>query len=176
VTHFVENYGLWVVFVVVTIEVAGAELKAPAEPFVIDQKGCRFDPHVRVMPAGGKIQFLNSDEVSHNIHIYPSKNDPFNKTVAPGSKEEVVLAKGDKIQAKCDIHTWMSAWIYVTDTPYSALSDADGSFWIGGRKHGNYKVELWHEMLGKQKAEVEVKEDGTSTPLDLKMGMKKKEK
>ena len=122
----------------------------------------RGDAPLKLAISRLKLQFLNSDEVSHNIHIYPNKNDAFNKTVAPGSKEEVVLAKGDKIQVKCDIHTWMSAWIYVTDTPYSALSDADGSFSIGGLKPGKYKVELWHEMLGKQKAEL-----STSRPFSL---------
>src|SRR5262245_2231782 len=106
--------------VVVTIDVPDAKVEPAKEAIDLDQKMCRFEPHVRILTTGSKLVFLNSDQVSHNIHTYSSKNDAFNKTVAPGSKEEQVLAKGERFQVKCDIHTWMSAWIYVVDTPYYA--------------------------------------------------------
>jgi hypothetical protein len=114
--------------------------------------------------------------VSHNVHTYATRNDVFNKTIAPGSKEEQVLAKGDKVTVKCDIHDWMSAVVFVTDTPYYAVTAEDGSFSIAGLKPGKYKAELWHEKLGKEKAEVIVKEDGSCDPIEVKMGEKKKGK
>jgi len=160
--------------VVVTVEVSGEKLEPTTEELHIDQKMCRFEPHVRVVPAGSKLTFLNSDKVSHNVHTYSSKNDAFNKTVAPGSKEEQTLAKGEKFQVKCDIHPWMSAWVFVADTPYFAVTKEDGSFEIAGLKPGKHKVELWHEKLGKAKAEVTIKEDGTSEPITVKMGEKKR--
>jgi plastocyanin len=160
--------------VVVSIEVAGAKLEVPADALHIDQHECSFEPHVQVVPAGGKLAFLNSDKVSHNVHTYAAKNDAFNQTIAPGSKEERVLAKGEKFQVKCDIHPWMSSWVFVSETPYYAITKADGSFEIKGLKPGTYKVELWHETLGKGKAEVVIKDDGTSEPLEIKMGEKKK--
>jgi hypothetical protein len=126
------------------------------------------------VPAGGKLVFLNSDQVSHNVHTYSEKNDQFNQTIAPGSKEERVLAKGEKFQVKCDIHPWMSSYVFVSETPYYAITKADGSFEIKGLKPGKYKLELWHEKLGKAKAEVVVKDDGTSDPVEVKMGEKKK--
>jgi plastocyanin len=160
--------------VVITVDVDGATVKAPAEPLHIDQKECHFEPHILVAPVGAKVGFLNSDGVSHNVHTYASKNDSFNKTIAPGSKEEQVLAKGDKIEVKCDIHPWMNGWIYVTETPYYAVTKADGSFSIEGLKPGTYKAEAWHEKLGKKKLEIVVKEDGTCAPVDVVMGEKKK--
>lgn len=162
--------------VVITIDVPGAKVEPSTEAVSIDQKMCRFEPHVRVLPVGGKVVFLNSDEVSHNVHTYATKNDSFNKTIAPGSREEQTLAKGDKITVKCDIHGWMSAVVFVTDTPFYAVTAEDGSFSISGLKPGKYKAELWHEKLGKEKAEVVVKEDGTCDPLEIKMGEKKKDK
>jgi plastocyanin len=160
--------------VVVTIEVPGAKVEVPAQALHIDQHECTFEPHVQVVPAGGKLALLNSDQVSHNVHTYSQKNDPFNQTIAPGSKEERVLAKGEKFLVKCDIHPWMSSWVFVAETPYYAITKADGSFEIKGLKPGTYKIELWHEMLGKGKGEVVVKEDGSSEPVELKMGEKKK--
>ena len=162
--------------VVVTIDVPGAKLEPSAEALHVDQKECTFEPHVQVVPAGAKIVFLNSDQVSHNVHTYSSKNDQFNQTIAPGSKEERVLAKGEKFQVKCDIHPWMSSWVFVSETPYYAITKPDGSFEIKGLKPGTYKLELWHEELGKGKGEVVIKEDGSSEPVELKMGEKKKSK
>ncbi len=160
--------------VVVTIEVPGAKVEVPKDALHIDQHECTFEPHVQVVPAGGKLVFLNSDQVSHNVHTYSEKNDQFNQTIAPGSKEERVLAKGEKFQVKCDIHPWMSSYVFVSETPYYAITKADGSFEIKGLKPGKYKLELWHEKLGKAKAEVVVKDDGTSDPVEVKMGEKKK--
>ena len=160
--------------VVVTIEVPGEKMEPSTQTVEIDQKMCHFEPHIRVVGAGGKVVFLNSDQVSHNIHTYANKNDPFNKTVAPGSKEEQTVAKGDKIQVKCDIHDWMSAWVFVSETPHFAVTKEDGSFEIAGLKPGKYKVEFWHEKLGKAKGEVTIKDDGTSEPVEIKMGEKKK--
>ncbi|MFN0241532.1 MAG: carboxypeptidase regulatory-like domain-containing protein [Planctomycetota bacterium] len=162
--------------VVITVDVPGAELKPPTEPLHIDQKKCHFEPHVLVAPMGAKVAFLNSDQVSHNVHTYASKNDSFNKTIAPGSKEEQTLAKGDRIEVKCDIHPWMSSWLVVTDTPFYAVTKDDGSFSIAGLKPGTYKGEAWHEKLGKKKIEVVVKEDGTAAPIEVTMGEKKSKK
>lgn len=162
--------------VVVTVEVPDAKVTPAADALHIDQKECHFEPHVQVVPVGGKIVFLNSDQVSHNVHTYAQKNDSFNKTIAPGSKEEQTLAKGDKIEVKCDIHAWMNSWIYVTDTPYYAITSADGSFEIKGLKPGTYRATFWHEKLPKTTAEIVVKDDGSSEAVAVKMGEKKAKK
>ncbi len=160
--------------VVVMIEVKGAEVVVPEAPIVLDQRGCRFEPHVVAIPAGATVEFLNSDKVSHNVHLYPGKNDPFNGTVGAGSKAERVLEKEDKIRVKCDIHPWMESWVLVTETPYMAVTAADGSFSIPDLPPGEYKVEMWHEKLGKADTELTVAADGSSAPIEVKMGAAKK--
>ncbi len=160
--------------VVVTVDVPGAVLKVPEKPFEIDQKKCVFSPHVMVVPAGSTVVFMNSDSVTHNVHTYSAKNEPINKTTAPGGKEELLLAKGDRVQVRCDYHPWMSGWIYVSDSPYSAVTKADGTFEIAGLAPGTYSATFWQETLGKVKQEVTIKADGTSEPVELKMAPKKK--
>ena len=160
--------------VVVVVEVDGAEVKVPEEPIVLDQKGCRFEPHVVAIPAGATVSFLNSDSISHNVHLYPGKNDPYNGTIAAGSKADRVLEKEDKIEVKCDIHPWMKSWILVTDTPYMAVTDADGAFSIPDLPPGEYKVKFWHEKLGKSDGKLTVGEDGRSEAMEVKMGAEKK--
>jgi plastocyanin len=160
--------------VLVTIEAGGAELVVPKDPIVLDQRQCVFEPHCTIAPAGAKVAFLNSDNVSHNVHIYAAKNDSFNDTIAAGARKEVVFQKAEKIQVKCDIHPWMSSYLFVVDTPYAALTKADGTFSLTGLKPGTYKVKLWHETLGRGEAQAVVKDDGTCAPIEVKMAEPKK--
>ena len=162
--------------VVVTIKVKGAEGKVPTEAIAVDQMACRYEPHVVLIPTGSTVKYLNSDKVSHNVHTYAGKNASLNKTIAPGSSEDQKLDKNDKIVVKCDIHPWMNAHMFVTDEPYSTVTDADGAFSVEGIPAGEHKVEIWHEKLGKGKAKIIVNEDGTSEMLEIKLGGAKKKK
>lgn len=160
--------------VLVTIDVPDAKVEAPKEPFVIDQHGCVFEPHCIIVPAGSKVVFKNSDKVTHNVRILAAKNDPANDVMTAGTQKEYTFAKPEKVRVGCDYHPWMSSLVLVVDTPFAALTAADGTFSIAGLKPGTYKVKLWHEVLGKGEGEAVVKDDGTCVPLALKMTEPKK--
>lgn len=160
--------------VVVSVEVPDAKVVVPDKPVDLDQMACHYVPHMVIVPVGTTVEYRNSDAVSHNVHSYPQKNDPINKTIVAGSKETQLLDKADKIEFKCDIHPWMNAWLIVSDSPYVAVTDADGNFAIEGLKAGEYKVKYWHEKLGKGEGKLVVKEDGSADKIDFKMGAEKK--
>jgi plastocyanin len=153
--------------VLVVVDVPGAKLEKPTTEFVLDQRACVFEPHCLIVPAGATVLLKNSDPVAHNVHVYSARNDSSNNTIAPG-------ARADKIKIGCDYHPWMSSMLFVVDTPYCALTKDDGSFKIQGLPPGTYKVKLWHESLGRAEAEVVVKDDGSSAPLEAKMAPRKK--
>jgi plastocyanin len=160
--------------VVVTIEVEGTEAEPSRAPLVIDQKRCTFEPHVGVLHAGSKVQFLNSDSVTHNVRASSLKNDSFNWVMTPGGKEEVAFERPDRVVIGCDYHPWMSMIVVVTDTPYHAVSGADGTYAIRGLKPGTYKAKFWHEKLGRKEIEVVVPDSGVAAPVEVKMAPKKK--
>ena len=160
--------------VVLTVTVAGATPKVPAEPAELDQEGCHFRPHVLVVPVGGTLRFANSDETNHNIHTYPKKNTAINKNVAAAGTTDQVLDKAESFEIKCDIHPWMKGYVVVTDATHWAVSGADGRFKITGLPPGEYELSWWHEELGKGKTEKVKVEAGKEAKLDHTVSADKK--
>jgi len=162
--------------VVLTIEIKDVEVKVPDDPIRIDQKGCRFEPHVQVLPVGATISFMNSDTATHNLHTFPKKNKAKNKNVAGGGNFQQVLDKAETILVKCDIHPWMKSYVVVTKATHYSISDASGGFKIDGLPPGDYELSWWHEELGKGKTEKVTVAVGATTELTQKVGAAKKKK
>jgi cytochrome c2/plastocyanin len=154
-------------YVVVTLTVPGASAPAPVDKHALDQAKCRFEPHVSVVPVGTTLSFTNSDTVSHNIHTYSIKNDGQNKTIAAGGSYDMKVDKAEAITIGCDIHPWMKSYAVVTDATHWAVTDADGKFSFVGVPPGEYRLQFWHESLGKSKETVTVTAAGGS--LEAKM-------
>lgn len=161
--------------VVVSVDVKGAKVKVPEKPIAVDQMACRYEPHIVLIPKGATVEYLNSDKVSHNVHTEAKRNTGMNKMVAPGASESQVLNASEQIQVKCDVHPWMNAWMFVTEDPYTTVTAADGTFSIAGLPPGEYKAELWHEYLNKEKRiEIVVGADGSCAPLNHTMKVKRR--
>ena len=133
----------------------------------LDQHGCKFVPHVVVM-APGEIEIKNSDDILHNIHTYSSANASINKA-QPKFKKTMTekLEKPEVVKVTCDVHSWMNGWIAVTPGP-AAVTDDNGVAKIENVPAGKQKVEVWHETLGKQEKEIEVKA-GATTKVSFEM-------
>ena len=107
---------------------------------VLDQEKCIFKPAVQVMRAG-KIDILNSDPVLHNTHGFYGKRTAFNLALPDkGTKITSELPRPGLVRVECDAHGWMLAHVYVADSPYYALTGADGSFSITDVPPGNYTL------------------------------------
>jgi plastocyanin len=134
---------------------------------VIDQKGCKFVPHVVAMQPG-EIEIKNSDDILHNIHTYSTANPSINKA-QPKFKKTMTekLEKPEVVKFTCDVHSWMLGWVAVTPGP-AAVTDTNGVAKVENVPAGKHKVEVWHETLGKQEKEVEVKA-GQTTKVSFEM-------
>jgi plastocyanin len=141
----------------------GKSFEPPAEPVVLDQKGCCYSPHVFGAQVGQKLVVRNSDPVTHNVHSFAKKNKAFNQSQQSGGKAiEQVLDKEEVLmQLKCDIHGWMSSYVGVVPHPFFAVTGAAGSFEITGLPPGEYTLSAKHEVFGAQKTTITVSEGGT---------------
>ena len=142
----------------------------PSEPTKVemDQKGCVFVPRVVIVPAGGTVEFLNSDRLLHNLHSASNENATFNRTQPRGRVIPVTFSKPEIVQMNCDLHSWMRAWVVVADHPFYALSNDAGEFVLPNVPSGKYVLQIWQETLGTTSREVTVGADDARVTVELK--------
>jgi len=147
----------------VVVVVKGLPARPATARVSLDQRRCRYVPHVQAVPAGGTLEILNSDPVLHNIHGYLGQATAFNFAM-PRQDQKVtkVLKTPGLVRVKCDVHDWMAAFVVVVDGP-AAVTGRDGTFAIPDLPPGTYTVAAWHEKLGERSAEVTVPATGEAT-------------
>jgi plastocyanin len=140
---------------------APSYIARPDDPPVrLDQKGCRYSPHVIAVEQGGSVTFSNSDATVHNIHTMPDQ--PGNKSIdisepANSSPRTVAFATPEvMLPVRCNNHPWMSAFINVAPNPWFAVTGTDGTFTITGIPPGTYTLAAVHEKLGEQDIQITV--------------------
>ena len=132
------------------------------EAAVLDQKDCRYVPHVVGVQVGQALLVRSSDpKTLHNVHYNPSANAPVNFGLTDaGAEKPVKFGRQEFIRVKCDVHPWMTAYVGVFDCPFFAASDeATGAFEIAKVPAGKYRLVGWHEQLGEVEQQVEVKDE-----------------
>ena len=134
-------------------------------PVTLDQKGCRYVPHVLGVQIGQALRIANSDQTDHNVHPTPKKNDGFNISQAHGDPalERTFTIEEVMIPVQCNQHNWMRANIGVLDHPFFAVTADDGSFASKNVPPGDYQLVFWHEVYGEQSVPVTVKAKSTVT-------------
>jgi hypothetical protein len=146
----------------------GKAWPAAAKAATLDNKSCLFQPHIQAIPAG-KLSVLNSDPMLHNTHGFYGRRSAFNIALPnQGQKIDVDLPRTGQVRIECDAHGWMRGWVYVVDSPYYALTAADGTFTISDVPPGNYTLVANQSYTGPVKAAVTVKRGETvEVPVEL---------
>jgi hypothetical protein len=118
---------------------------------VLDNKGCRYQPHAAVMVTSQPLLLKNSDAVAHNVKGDLFKNAAFNVLIPPKGevlKDDLTKPESRPCPIGCNIHPWMSAKLLVRDDPYAAVTGADGAFEIKNIPAGSHEFQLWQEKPG----------------------------
>jgi plastocyanin len=129
----------------------------------IDNVKCRFVPHVVAASVGQFLVFKNSDPILHTAHaFFPSDQPQFNTGLYPGRVSRKPLVNAGIVKILCEVHPWMTAYVVVTEHPYHAVTDIYGDYEILDVPPGVYQLKVWHETLGLQEKQVEVKAKAVS--------------
>ena len=124
---------------------SGKDFDLPLARRFLDQKHCRYEPHILLVPANGTLNMKSSDAILHTIHmdgaasynlIFPYPNQVISRTMTtPGL-----------VNLKCNGgHLWMNAEMFVVPHPYYTVTDVDGSFRLTNVPPGQYVLVAWHE-------------------------------
>jgi plastocyanin len=146
----------------------GLSFDTPSSPVVLDQRACRFVPHVFGIQVSQTLETRNSDPTIHNVHAVPMNNPDWNQSQPPGG-EPIVSKFGHPdvmVPIKCNQHPWMKALVGVLPHPFFAVSDRNGNFRIEGLPAGKYTIAAWHERFGEKTSEVTVS-PGPQSRLDF---------
>lgn len=137
----------------------------PKEPVVIDQQGCRYFPRVMGARVGQTLAITNSDPLLHNLHSWSNVGTDFNVAQPKAGTVYEVPLKNEEVmmRLKCDVHSWMVAYLGVVSHPYFAVSSESGSFKIVDVPPGKHTIRAWHEQYGPLTQTVEVKPGQTTT-------------
>ncbi len=117
----------------------------------MDQPCCKFEPHIVTLREGQDFIGKNSSELGHNMRVIglgPNSNNTTN-LILPKKTEQKIGKVPWKVTVtrpgrpnlpnpvNCDIHKWMSGYLFVFAHPYVAVTDENGKFVIG--------LVMWHE-------------------------------
>src|SRR5215472_8286134 len=141
----------------------GSKPPVNGEPVKMDQKQCVFVPRVVIIPAGGTVEFLNSDRLLHNVRSSGKENPPFNRAQPHGRTISFVFKQPEILRVDCDLHSWMRGWVVVAEHPFYTVTNDQGEFILENVPRGKYTLQVWQESLGKVTQELIVVDKGTTT-------------
>jgi len=142
----------------------------PSSPTLLSQEQCTYLPHVLGIVAGQTLRVHTVDAVLHNVHSYKGTSTLFNQVQIPNTPdiEKKFSEAGALLKFKCDVHNWMTAYVWVQNNSYFAITGDSGAFEMRNVPAGTWEIETWHERLPPQKIKIVVERDKL-TELELKL-------
>jgi hypothetical protein len=124
---------------------SGKPMDLPEQRRYLDQKHCRYEPHILLVPVNGTLHMVSSDAVLHTIHMDGAATFnlpfPFPNHVVSRDMPEVGL-----VNLRCNGgHTWMNAEMLVVSHPYYSVTNESGKFELSNVPPGKYEIVAWHE-------------------------------
>jgi plastocyanin len=132
---------------VVTIETSKAPPVTVRGPYTVEQRDIAFQPHVLIVPVGATVGFPNRDKVRHHVYSFSKAKTFTLKLYGQEDARTVTFDKPGLVPLGCNIHDAMSGFIYVTATPFAALTDGAGHVTIEGVPAGGATVRVWHPSI-----------------------------
>ncbi|MEK7297951.1 MAG: carboxypeptidase regulatory-like domain-containing protein, partial [Planctomycetota bacterium] len=135
----------------------------------INQKGLIFIPHVLPVVANTAVEFLNHDNVLHNVFTPDKIAEKFNLgTWPPGEIKTYAFQQIGAATLLCNVHAEMEGYVVVLQNPFFAVTDENGSYSIKDVPPGLYNLLVWNKKY-KGKPKQIVVNDGQSFQADFEL-------
>ena len=134
---------------------SGKAMGLPQQRRHLDQRHCRYIPHILLVPQNDSLEMVSSDATLHTIHMdgAATYNLPFPFAGRPTTR---TLQMPGLVNLRCNGgHVWMNAEMFVAPHPYYAVTEESGHFEFTDVPPGTYQIVAWHEgwnLLGKEQA------------------------
>jgi hypothetical protein len=134
---------------------AGKAMDLPEQKRHLDQRHCRYVPHILLVPQNADLAMQSSDATLHTVHMdgAATYNLPF---PFPNRISSRSMPTAGLVNLRCNGgHVWMNAEMMVVSHPYYAVTDESGRFTFTGVPPGTYQIVAWHEgwgLAGKEQA------------------------
>ena len=142
----VEASGRPVRDAVVTLYPAGGAARAPkgGGHYVGSQKNIQFHPFLTIVPVGADVSFPNLDNTKHHVYSFsPAKRFEL-KLFAKDQSRTVRFDKPGVVALGCNIHDQMSAFIVITDSAWTARTNAQGVASFADAPDVPGRLTVWH--------------------------------
>ena len=156
----------WVTDAVVYVDSVSGAFTPPEKHALMDQKNLVFSPRVLPVLAGTTVDFLNSDDVAHNVFSPDDAAGKFNLGTWPtGEKRSYTFTKRcekvcDAVML-CNVHPEMEAFVLILQNPYFAKVDDSGRFAIENVPAGRHTLQVWHPKRKADAQSVDVAKEGS---------------
>ncbi|MCL5029186.1 MAG: carboxypeptidase-like regulatory domain-containing protein [Bacteroidetes bacterium] len=149
--------------VLVYIEYVDGSFAPPEKHVVMDQKNLMFHPKILPILLGTTVDFLNSDNVFHNVFTPTECAGSFNLGTWPTGeiRSHTFNDANCFVTILCDVHPDMQAWIAVLQNPFFVQTNKSGEFEIKNVPQGKYILKVWYPFYKTVSTEIEIKSTGS---------------
>ncbi len=122
----------------------GKAMDLPESRRYLNQKSCRYEPHILLVPVQANVTVKSKDPLLHTVQMSGSAeyNLPF---TAEGQEISRPMIREGNVSMRCNVHPWMNGEMVVVRHPYYAVTDSDGNFELTQVPAGEYELVAWHE-------------------------------
>ena len=138
---------------IVTLKGPSSLTVAGSEHPEMAQIRTQFQPHVLVVRRDSRVAFPNLDSTRHQVYSFSRVKRFVTRLYAGREADPVEFDQVGLVPIGCHIHDRMQAFIYVTDAPQFALTDATGKATFDALPAGEYEIEVlhpWQKKSGSQ--------------------------
>lgn len=121
-----------------------SEMPNPTQQYSIAQQGLTFVPFVSAIPVGSKVEFPNRDKTRHHIYSFSDAKTFEIELYVGKPKQPVQFNQAGIVVLGCNIHDYMQAYIYISQSPLVKVTDEAGRVQFDDLPEQTYQLKLWH--------------------------------